>query len=186
MFGVSRNVVREAVAQLRAEGVVRSRQGAGVFVADLTQTPSLRLDQGELADPHEVRKLYEVRQILEIAAAGLAAERHTKQSLAKVAAALRQLEKDTQSVDADMAFHRAVAEATGNHFIQVFLTFTAQHVRETIRAGRDRLDPADNKRIQTEEHRAIYQAITTRDPEQAREVMRTHLINAARRMRLES
>lgn len=184
MFGVSRNVVREAVAQLRAEGIVRSRQGAGVFVAELKPLPSLRLDRDELAEPQEIRKLFEVRQILEIAAAGLAAERRTKQELAAVSAAFRNLEKDTQSIDADLAFHRAVAAATGNNFIHVFLSFTADHVRETIRAGRDALDPEVNRRIQIEEHRAILDAIVKRRPDEAREAMRQHLINAAHRMKL--
>jgi GntR family transcriptional regulator, transcriptional repressor for pyruvate dehydrogenase complex len=185
MFGVSRNVVREAVAHLRAEGIVRSRQGAGVFVADLRPLPSLRLDRDELADPQEIRKLFELREILEIAAAGLAAERRTKEGLAGVTAAVRHLEQDSQSIDADLEFHRAVAAATGNNFIHVFLTFTSEHVRETIRAGRDALDPKVNKRIQVEEHRAIYDAIVKRQPDKAREAMRQHLINAAKRMRLE-
>jgi GntR family transcriptional repressor for pyruvate dehydrogenase complex len=184
MFGVSRNVVREAVAHLRAEGIVRSRQGAGVFVAELRPIPSLRIERDELADPQEIRKLFELREILEIAAAGLAAERRTKEGLAGVTAALRHLEKDSQSIDADLEFHRAVAAATENNFVHVFLIFTSEHVRETIRAGRDTLDPKVNKRIQVEEHRAIYDAIVKRQPEKAREAMRQHLINAARRMKL--
>ena len=99
-------------------------------------------------------------------------------------AAFKHLEKDTQSIDADLEFHRAVAAATGNNFIHVFLTFTSEHVRETIRAGRDRLDPKVNKQIQLEEHRAIYDAIVKRQADEARQAMRQHLINDAHRMKL--
>ena len=81
IFDVSRNVVREAIARLRAEGIVRSRQGAGVFVVEMRAQPSLRLDAEELQGRQEIQMLFELRGVLEIAAAGFAAERRTEEGL---------------------------------------------------------------------------------------------------------
>jgi DNA-binding FadR family transcriptional regulator len=182
MFNVSRNVVREAIAQLRAEGIVKSRQGAGVFVVELKPPLTLRIDDVGMHDLEEFQQLFELRGVLEIAAAGLAAERRTTKTLAGIATAFRHLQKNTQSIDADLEFHRAVAAAAGNKFLVLFARFMTQHVRETIRLARDALDPKVNARIQLEEHRLIYEAIRARRPEEAREAMRVHLKKAAKRI----
>src|SRR6186713_1689209 len=72
--GVSRTVVREAVAALRSEGLVVTRQGVGAFVADTAQRP-FRLEVDGLRSAREAMQVMELRMGVEIEAAGLAAER---------------------------------------------------------------------------------------------------------------
>src|ERR1044071_796069 len=74
--GVSRTVVREAVAALRAEGLVITRQGVRAFVADSPRRP-FRIEADELGTLREVLQVMELRTGIEIEAAGLAAERAT-------------------------------------------------------------------------------------------------------------
>ena len=185
IFDVSRNVVREAIARLRAEGIVRSRQGAGVFVVEMRAQPSLRLDAEELQGRHEIQMLFELRGVLEIAAAGFAAERRTEEGLAGLTAAYRRLKKDGNSLDADIQFHRAVAAAGENNYVSVFVGFISEHVRETIKQARATLDPKVNAQIQIAEHGPIYEAIVAGRADKAREAMRAHLSNAAQRLGFE-
>src|SRR6266567_3625693 len=75
--GVSRTVVREAVAALRADGLVITRQGLGAFVASDVQRRPFRIDPSELKSRTDVLQILELRMSLEIEASGLAAERRT-------------------------------------------------------------------------------------------------------------
>src|SRR5262249_4671285 len=87
-LGVSRTVVREAVAALRAEGLVETRQGVGAFVVSDVQRRPFRIDPGELASLAEVVSVMELRTGVEIEAAGIAAERVNAASRAKIGKAL--------------------------------------------------------------------------------------------------
>jgi DNA-binding FadR family transcriptional regulator len=60
-FGVSRNVVREAVAQLRADGLVEARQGVGAFVLAPEQRAAIRIDREALKDVENMERLFELR-----------------------------------------------------------------------------------------------------------------------------
>ena len=80
-FGVSRNVVREAIARLRSEGRIWSQQGRGAFVADATNATVLTIDYDALQRADSFRNLFELRGILEVQAAALAAKRRTKADL---------------------------------------------------------------------------------------------------------
>lgn len=182
MFGVSRNVVREAIARLRTEGVLRSRQGAGVFVAEAQARTAFRIEREDLQDLSQFRNLFELRGILEIEAAGLAAARRGKDDMKAIDAAMKQLKDDANSIDADLSFHRAIAHACGNSYIATFISFISEHVRETIAMGRSTLDPETNAHIQVKEHSAIHEAIVKGEPTQARAAMRKHLANAAKRL----
>jgi len=185
MFSVSRNVVREAIARLRSEGVLRSRQGAGVFVTEAQARAAFRIEHEELQNRERLSRLFELRGILEIEAAGLAAMRRSEDDLRAIDAAMRRLREDADSTDADLDFHRAVARAAGNDYIATFIGFIAEHVRETIAICRSTFNPAVNSRVQLKEHGAIHEAIVNRDAAQARSAMRKHLANAAKRLNVE-
>src|SRR5580700_6977591 len=88
-LGVSRTVVREAVAVLRAEGLVETRQGVGAFVMRDIQRRPFRIDPEGLQSIGEVVKVMELRTGVEIEAAGIAAERVSAASRSKIAKALR-------------------------------------------------------------------------------------------------
>ena len=81
-MGVSRTVVREAVAALRAEGLVTTRQGSGAFVATDASRVPFRIDPEGLSSIGDVLEVMELRLAIEIEAAALAAERITPERLA--------------------------------------------------------------------------------------------------------
>ncbi|MDJ0390620.1 FadR/GntR family transcriptional regulator [Roseomonas sp. E05] len=187
-YGVSRNVVREAISRLRADGLVQSRQGVGAFVIRKQGTGVLRFDTEALQDDATFRNLFELRAILEIQTAGLAAERRTENDIAAITDAFRDMQREVEGdpggVDADLAFHRAVARAAGNEQIARVISFLSDQVRETIMATRTRPGSSVSEVIAVTiaEHRAIHAAILTGDPEAARNAMATHIRNAASRL----
>ena len=189
-MGVSRTVVREAVAALRAEGLVTTRQGVGAFVASDAGGRPFRIDPDGLKSIGEVLNVVELRMGVEIESAGLAAERGSAAQLRGIRAALGAMDtafaRGESGVDEDVAFHRAIADATGNPQFARFLEFLGRFVipRRTVRPTAERSEDqrAYLASIQNE-HRAICAAIQQRDPTAARGAMRRHLTNSRERYR---
>src|SRR5262245_23157953 len=185
--GVSRTVVREAVAALRAEGLVVTRQGVGAFVADTPRRP-FRIDGGALQSLHDVIAVMELRTGVEVEAAGLAAERATAAQLRAIKDAFEAIEaavaRGEAAVDEDFALHCRIAEATGNPQFVRFLDYLGRFIipRQTIRVniGAPSERRAYLDRIQGE-HREIVRAIRTGAVTRARAAMRSHLANSRKR-----
>jgi GntR family transcriptional regulator, transcriptional repressor for pyruvate dehydrogenase complex len=185
--GVSRTVVREAVAALRAEGLVVTRQGVGTIVADGTRRP-FRLDINERRSIGQILDVAELRTGVEIEAAGLAAERGTPESLRRIDDAYKEIERamsrDEDAIDQDFAFHCSIAEATGNPQFRRFLDFLGRFIipRQTVRteAVGDESRHAYLARIQ-KEHADIRDAIRAHKVSDARAAMRRHLLNSRKR-----
>jgi GntR family transcriptional regulator, transcriptional repressor for pyruvate dehydrogenase complex len=185
--GVSRTVVREAVAALRAEGLVVTRQGVGAFVAAAPRRP-FRIEGGELRSLREVIEVMELRTGIEIEAAGLAAERASAVRLARIGDAYKAVDRaigrGDAGVDEDFAFHRSIAEATENPQFVNFLEYLGRFIipRQTIRITVD--GPAERRaylaKIQ-EEHRDILDAVRAKSAQAARAAMRRHLLNSRKR-----
>ena len=93
-FGVSRNVIREAIARLRSDGVVESRQGVGAFVVRDAAFPSLHIDPEIINDRALFNDVFELRGMLETRAAGLAAKRGSPQQHAAITIALDHMRKE--------------------------------------------------------------------------------------------
>jgi len=187
---VSRTVVREAVAALRAEGLVVTRQGVGAFVSAAPQQAPFRIDAERMHNLEEILHVMELRVCVEIESAGLAAERATRSQVRAIAAALEAMDRATAegraAVDEDLELHRTIAAATGNPQFPRFLQFIGRHLipRRTVaglpeRMGGQRAYLA----IIQEEHRRIADAIAARDPKAARETMRRHLTRSLDRYR---
>src|SRR5688500_15084588 len=128
---VSRTVVREAVAALRAEGLVITRQGVGAFVsAEPTRAP-FRIEPERMQSLGDVLAVMELRLRVESESAGLAAERASRAQLRAIGLSLVQRERAAESgraaVDEGVAFHRAIAEATGNPEFARFLPCIGGH-----------------------------------------------------------
>jgi GntR family transcriptional regulator, transcriptional repressor for pyruvate dehydrogenase complex len=189
-MGVSRAVVREAVAALRADGLVTTRQGAGAFVATEIGRRPFRLAVGGLPSIKEVLDVMELRQSIEVEAAGLAATRATPALRREVGDALaridRAIERGENAVDEDFAFHRTVAAATNNLQFWAFLDYLGRFIipRQSIRVAAYRTD-SQRPYLETiqAEHRAIFAAIQSGDAPAAREAMRQHLSNSQARYR---
>lgn len=189
-FGVSRTVVREAISALRAEGLVESRQGAGVFVArDMRRRP-FRIDPEGGQSIGGVLDILELRMSVEIEAAGLAAERHKAADLKAIEKSLgafrRAIEHGESGVDADFEFHHAICEATGNRHFKQFLEFLGRFIipRQSIRVELE--SPEQHKAYLTRvlaEHEAICEAIRKEEAEEARRAMREHLTKSRERYR---
>jgi GntR family transcriptional regulator, transcriptional repressor for pyruvate dehydrogenase complex len=189
-MGVSRTVVREAVAALRAEGLVTTRQGSGAFVAaDASRVP-FRIDPEGLSSIGDVLEVMELRLALEIEAAALAAERITPERLIPIGHALRAIEdailRGEGAINEDFAFHRAIAEASGNPRFAELLEFLGRHVipRQSVRVSL--VSPEAQRqylmRIQ-KEHARIHAAIRDGQAAEARKAMRTHLTRSLQRYR---
>jgi GntR family transcriptional regulator, transcriptional repressor for pyruvate dehydrogenase complex len=183
-FGVSRTVVREAVAALRAEGLVATRQGVGAFVVEETQPRPFRIEPGGLALA-EVLAIMELRVGVETEAAGLAAERATRASIRALESALRKIDASVAhgelAVAEDFAFHRSIAEATGNpHFVR-FLEFLGRYIIPRQSVGISTPDPVAYLAMIQKEHRDILAAIRKRSVAGAQAAMRRHLTNSRKR-----
>jgi len=189
-MGVSRTVVREAVAALRARGLVVTRQGAGAYVAADADRRPFQLAFDGLPSIAEVLDAMELRASVEVEAAGLAAERGSPAARRRVGAALvaidAALDRGESAVDEDFAFHRAIATATGNRQFASFLEYLGRFIipRQSIRVSAHR---REGQRAYLEavqrEHRAIATAIQVQDAPAAREAMRRHLSNSQQRYR---
>jgi DNA-binding FadR family transcriptional regulator len=189
-MGVSRTVVREAVAALRAEGLVRTRQGSGAFVAaDASRVP-FRIDPDGLSSIADVLEVMELRLAIEVEAAALAAERITPEGLAPIGRALRAIEaairRGEGAINEDFAFHRSIADASGNPRFAQLLEFLGRHVipRQSIRVS---LSTVEEQRqylmgIQ-KEHRRIFESIRDGQSAEARKAMRAHLTSSLKRYR---
>ncbi len=181
LLGVSRTVVREAVRSLVAKGLLEVRQGHGtiVRVPDLgtaTEVVSnlLRGEGGHLAFP----RIHEVRRLLEVEIAGLAAERRSEQDLERLAAALVHAGETSDSDDwarADIAFHAVLADATQNPLFGVLLASMAEVLLE-LRLTAARL-PDTQLRAQRH-HEAIHAAVRAGSAGGARKAMRDHMTEA--------
>ena len=186
-FGVSRAVIREAVARLRSEGLVKTRQGSGAYVRDNDIT-SLNLDPDIRKSLTSVLAIVELRKGIEAEAAALAAERRTRRELIAIEKALAQIARITReggdSSKADILFHRAIAEAAHNPYYIAVLDYLSQFVLTAIRASRRNTAlPASFARQLEAEHHSILEAIGRRDSSAARFAAQIHMDQARLRIR---
>ncbi|MDH6265181.1 GntR family transcriptional repressor for pyruvate dehydrogenase complex [Rhizobium sp. SG_E_25_P2] len=190
--GVSRTVVREAIASLRADRLVETRKGAGVFVLEPTQAPASPLHSLQNIDPERVSSMIEVlelRTAVEVEAAGLAALRRSpaqEEAILERHYAVRAcLEAGVPSAEADFALHLAIAEAANNPRFRDFLAMIGRNVipRAALRNDDSEADQAAYLKLIDEEHRAIVFAISNGDEDAARAAMRRHLRGSQMRYR---
>ena len=186
-YAVSRTVVREAVSRLQAEGLVETFQGRGSFVLAVPEPSAFALESSAIRSHHDVLAMIDFRLGVESEAAALAAARITPTTAQAVRAASTSLAEVGRegAVEADFAFHRALAEATGNRFYVDLLDSLGPMM---IMLPRTRLadeytmtDAAHVERVQRE-HDNIASAVLAGDVETARAAMRVHLGNTRRRL----
>jgi GntR family transcriptional repressor for pyruvate dehydrogenase complex len=183
-IGVSRPTVRAGLRALAAMGVVQSRHGSGTFIPD--GPPTLGSEPlSFLAALHGFTRveMYEARRILEVGAAGLAAERATPDQLAtmaeEVASLFASMHDPMGFLVHDINFHRTVAAASGNPIVASIVEMVSTLYYERRRQTAERASN-HNLRDAAEMHRRIYQAIRSRDADLARMTMHEHLVQASR------
>ena len=188
-IGVSRPTMRMGLHALAAMGCVQSRHGSGTYIPDgppALGTESLSL----LAALHDFTQpqMYDARRILEVGAAGLAAECATADHIASLAEAVVSLFASTDDPQRflvhDIGFHRLVAAASGNPIIAAVVEMVSalyyEQRRDTAAQASDR-----DLRDAADAHRRIYQAIRARDVDAARRAMNEHLLQASAHQRAE-
>jgi DNA-binding FadR family transcriptional regulator len=185
-YGVSRNVLREAVAKLRADGIVESRQGVGTFVLGPEKRLALRIDPETLKDGDNMERLFELRCVLETEAASLAAIRHTPEHLDRIRSALERMGGEEKwedgSIDADLEFHREIGRATCNDYFFTFIAFIGERIRSSIEYARLTNPLHDLVAINVPEHVRIYEALVAGDAMEAGKAMHDHITGAAERV----
>src|SRR5215204_2460101 len=169
LLGVSRPTLRAGIRSLAAVGVLQSRQGAGTFVVKADGPPSLDSSPLRLmASLHGFTsaEMFEARQALEMAVAGLAAERATGDQMAtmaeEVAGMYASLDDPEQFLVHDVRFHQTVAAASGNRILTSLMNMVATILFDTrIKTVKRATDLKES----AEMHRHVYRAIREHDPE---------------------
>lgn len=170
-MGVSRPVLREAFGHLRGLGLIVSQNGKGSFVASSTNRPLL-------LGRYSTKELHEIRILLEVEGASLAARRRRASDVKLLKKAVAELAACTDNerwVELDASFHVVLAEATGNN-LQAHLVRTLRDllIEYSLVVG----TVEGRKQKANEEHRAIYEAVRDGDPDAAQRAMSNHLFNA--------
>jgi len=176
-IGVSRPSVRSGLRTLAAMGIVQTRHGSGTYLAEgppaLDGKPLRALAALYGMSPEQ---MFEARCVLEVGAAGLAAERASVDQVAALAEEVSGMFAAVDNPDVflahDIRFHRAMANATGNPVLASLVEMVARLFFESLR--RPSRTP-EQLRDMAIVHRNIYQAVRLRDPERARREMSGHL-----------
>ncbi|WP_326969166.1 FadR/GntR family transcriptional regulator [Bacillus atrophaeus] len=183
-FQVSRSAVREALSALKAMGLVEMKQGEGTYLKEFEPNQiSQPLSSALLMKKEDVKQLLEVRKLLEIGVASLAAEKRTEEDLQQIHAALKEMggiESDEELGEkADFAFHLALAEASKNDLLKHLMNNVSSLLLETMRETRKIWLFSKETTVQRlyEEHERIYKAVHAQDGAKAEEAMLTHLTN---------
>ena len=183
-LGVSRSVVREATKRLEQQGMLEIQHGNGIKIVDRLHRPlndSLSLLIPDVAD--RLQQLTETRLSVEPDAAAYAAERATKsqlRELRRLHAELEQAADNETAIQGDLAFHRGIAEASGNLIYRLVL----DSLGELGLASRTRTIGRIGKQTAIDHHEAILSAIELREPDAARAAMRRHILAAGEDMDL--
>lgn len=185
-YGVSRAIVREAMGRLKHEGMILSRQGSGVFVAD-GNAPTLRLHIAP-SDAQDLRDVVELLTAVRSAASAHAAARRTSAQLTAITHWYEEIGRailDGQpGEEEDIAFHRAIIDAAGNPLFIQILEFLDARMRHFVRTARTNSRTRGLAGLVQEEHRAMLEAIAAGDPVAARVAAEQHLTNALHRLGL--
>ena len=186
-FGVSRTVVRQTIALLKADGLLEARKGSGTFVLDHKLTHRTASNLHNDRSIQALLNLIEVRQSIEAEMARLAAIRRSPGQLAEIEHLLRRLAEaaaaGSDGVDEDAKFHRSIAAATGNpYWVRVSDMFAQQiYTSVTVTRANDRRENIVHQVMC--EHQKILDAISAGDAAAAQKAAAEHMEHAAERVR---
>lgn len=171
-LGVSRGPVREALKQLRAEGLIREEPRRGSFVAKL--------------NAKDIDEIYELRGAIETRAVRILMDQGDRASLDRLREALEvirsavALDDPGEAARADISFHGEVCRLTGNERLYGVFTTHAALLQSLLRLENESF--YDDLAEIVEEHRELLEAIEAGDPAEAIELWDTHLERTKRRL----
>jgi GntR family transcriptional repressor for pyruvate dehydrogenase complex len=183
-FGVSKQVVREAIRQLSALGVLEIGQGRATRVVAMNAEPLGRFFSFAVGATRQgLREAVELRRMLEPQVAALAAERADAPGIAALSAALERMQAAIAAPDrwmaADLDFHETLARMTGNRLVELQM----RGLRPVIERVMTLLNHAGTRtaadwRVTLERHAGVLRAVAARDPVAAQAAMRDHFAAA--------
>lgn len=179
-FQVSRTVIREAVKYLEAQGLLRVTTGSGIYVqspdSDLVSRSLGTYLELSAADNYPLH-LIEVRRVLEVEMAALAAERATPEQVEQLKAICREMRANRQThrhAELDFELHNRLAEATQNELFPMLLSPLIDQVFDLVRRTWEGYGQRPVERV-FQEHEAIVAAVEAGDAQAARLAMAQHL-----------
>jgi len=183
LLGASRPSLREAVRILQTRGRLLVKHGQGVFVAEPASTQALR--EAMRHAEHDINELFAMREVLELPAAGWAAEKITDEQIADLRKILDALDAafDTRPDDfqqlaqLDAKYHLAIAQVANNRFLQQ----TSHVLHDILMSGMQTTLLIPGRREKSrEEHARILAALQQHDAGAVRRAARTHIRSAHR------
>jgi GntR family transcriptional regulator, transcriptional repressor for pyruvate dehydrogenase complex len=186
-FGVSRPTIREALARLRSDGVIESRRGSGSHVVNRPGLPSSETDT-QIRNITDIERFYAFRSCIESGAAEAAAEFHTAEGLKEIQASFDALTEALANgqlgIAEDVRFHLEISRASRNPFFVDAVATGVAPIQRYMEMARRISDQHSDELSQTvqNEHLAIVDAIARRSPEDASRAIKSHLVNAKRRI----
>lgn len=178
---VGRSAVREAYRALEAIGVIQIRPGEGTFVREVgTKSMTDIMSLVMMTEKNALCELLELRRIIEVEAAGLAAERRTEEDLVTMKKWLDQMKADIDNGNigelADMKFHYAITNAAHNALLMRFMNTVSETMKTLLRTAREQLyvTPGTPMRLY-DEHILVFEAVQQGNGQLARQAMLEHL-----------
>lgn len=175
-LGVSRTSLRQALTALRVEGLLDVRHGQGMTLVRSIDDVVAPITAAAFEGHPQVAASGEVRNALEALAARLAARRRDADDLEAMVAGIREMDAEIRrgepGLNGDRMFHAAILAAARNDVLTELLGAVSDHSAQIAEASLAR--PGQSARSLTA-HRLIFEAISARDAEEARQLMDEHL-----------
>lgn len=175
LFGVSRTTLREAVRSLAARGYLEVRRGSGTFVLDRGAGADIDLSRLELAQVR-LRDLFEIRMMIEPQAARLACIRGTDREIQEIdrraGAVAQAIQTGADFTDLEEAFHRAVAAAAHNQFMEQLMPIIHNALHEAWAAS---AVTGCLAQLTLQDNRQLMDFFRRRDGEGAQHAMAAHI-----------
>jgi len=181
-FQVSRASIREAISALEMMGLIEVRSGEGTYIRQVNiDSVVAPLAWMLFIEKDTDLELYEVRKILEVQAAGLAAERVQETEIKDMYEALEvmrlDLKIDRLGEEADHRFHFAIARATHNKMLIRLMNTISETMQKTLKSSRNKLYSDKDSPVRLyKEHDSIYEAIKNHHVLKAQKLMLDHLV----------
>ena len=188
LLSVSRNVVREGLSLLVAEGIITKKPGKGIYVAQVVDEEALAEAGSQLLEQERARyaAIREARAAVELGAIGLIVNRISDPDLKKLEQIAAELEARTDRgerfFEEDMHFHLTLLRAAGNEFLLQWSPLVEEVMRawvyqtDSLAHALKSTPQRDEAARVAAEHRALLDAIRRRDVETARNVLKRHLL----------
>lgn len=183
IYNVSRTAIREAIARLKHEGLIVSKRGIGITVTPWDKRQSFRVDLEKANDPNHISYLYELRIMVGVESAALAAIRHQPEDLARIEHLIQEMANViTQRIDGGVqhrAFHKSIAESSYNPYLIEIERYLHEKLWQIFKQSRRRKLEMDIEVHR--EHQLMLDTIKSGVPRLAREAALNHLHNSAKR-----